>query len=170
MKKLIFMTMAAVVVAVSANAQNFNKGDWFLGAQASGLDLGYSFVDKSNSFDLGLAAEAGYFISDKFAVDATLGLVYAKVKDVDDATSTFTLGVGARYYFAGNFFGRVGYEGLNVSLGGESAWADYLGVSVGYDWFLSEKVFFEPAVYYQKNLAKGGENRLGVQLGIGVKF
>ena len=159
--------MAAVAVAVSgANAQNFSKGDWFLGAQASGLDLGYSFVDKSNSFDLGLAANAGYFISDKFALDATLGLGFAKEKDID-ATSAFVFGIGARYYFAGNFYGRIGYNGDKAK---DIDLVSNLGVSVGYSWFLSEKVFFEPAVYYQKNLADGGPNRIGVQLGIGVKF
>ncbi len=164
MKKVIFMAVAALMVAVSANAQ---KGDWVLSGRLSGLDLNYAFADDyTNNAKFNIGANVGHFLSDKFMLDATLGLDYTKVKDVD-ANTAFAFGVGARYYFAGDFFGRIGYDGLKKK---DVDLASYLGVSVGYDWFISDKVFFEPAVYYQKNLAKGGENNLGLSLGVGVKF
>ncbi len=157
--------MAAVVVAVSgANAQDFSKGDWLLNANLSGLNMEHSFADGFSTTTFDINAGGAYFLSNKFAIDASLGLNMLKVKDVD-AVNIFTIAAGVRYYPVGNLFVRAGYEGLDA---GE--WASYAGVGVGYDLFLSEKVFFEPAVNFQKNLAKGGENVLGLSLGIGVKF
>lgn len=166
MKKFLFLTMAAVVVAVSANAQGFSKKDLFLNANISGLNLEHEFVSGGSATAFDLNVGGGYFISDKFAIDALIGIGYAKTKGVDGA-SAFGFGAGVRYYPAGNFFAKVGYDGLkakNVDL------ASRLGLTVGYDCFLSEKVFFEPAVYYKKNLAKKGPSTVGLSLGVGVKF
>ncbi len=162
MKKIIFLAVAALTVAVSANAQ---KGDWVLSGRLSGLDFEHSFVDEYSTTNFNISANVGHFLSDKFMLDATLGLGYEKEKDID-ADTAFIFGVGARYYFAGDFFGRVGYEGIT---GGDKL-VSLAKVSVGYDWFISDKVFFEPAVYYQKDLAKGGYNDIGLSLGVGVKF
>lgn len=169
MKKLIFLTAAVVMVAVGANAQDFSKGDWFLNAQTSSLGLEHSFVDdlSTTTFDLGVGG--GYFLSNKFAIDALVGFDLVKVKDVD-GVSAFNIGAGVRYYPVSNLFAKVGYKGVNASAGGKSAWTSYLGASVGYDFFFNDRVFFEPAVYYQKNLADGGENVLGLSLGLGIKF
>ena len=167
MKKLLFLTMAAVVVAVSgANAQNFNKGDWLLNGSFSGLDLNYGFMKDYSETNVEIQAAVGHFVVDKVAIDATLGLGIWKAKDFD-ADTTFSFGLGVRYYPTDNLFARVGYNGMSVT---DEEYGAALGISVGYDWFLSRNVFFEPAVYYQKTLGEGGGNALGLSLGVGVKF
>lgn len=39
MKKLFLVGVVAVMTALSANAQDFNKGDWFVGARSTGLNF-----------------------------------------------------------------------------------------------------------------------------------
>ncbi len=168
MKKVILMAAVAVMAVVSANAQKrFTKGDWIVGAQSSGIDFKNRFNDGSSATDFDLSAVGGYFLLDKLAVDAMAGIDYAKVKGAD-GTSAFNFGAGVRYYPVGNLFARVGYNGqsrTNVNL------ISYVDAKVGYDFFFNDKVFFEPAVYYEKNINKGGgENILGLSVGIGVKF
>lgn len=166
MKKMILLAAAAVMAAVSANAQDFNKSDWYFGAQSTGLVLQHRFIDGNSATDFDLNAVGGWFFADKFAADAMLGFDYAKWQGYD-ADHALNFGAGVRYYPFGNLFARLGYNGQAAN-GREVV--SYLDAKVGYDLFLSEKVFFEPAVYYEKNLAKGGENILGLSFGIGVKF
>ncbi|MDR2912121.1 MAG: type IX secretion system membrane protein PorP/SprF [Alistipes sp.] len=162
MKKAIFLTVAAVVLAVAgANAQSFNKNDWFLDANLSSLGLAHSFVDGESATAFDLNVGGGYFLSDKFAVEAAFGI--GIIEDVN----AFTFGAGVRYYPYENLFASVGYRGNKVeSIDLESN----LAVSVGYDLFLSEKVFFEPAVFYQRTLDDIGVNTIGLSLGVGVRF
>ena len=166
MKKVILLAAVAMMAAVGANAQSFKKGDWFVGAQSTSLDFKHRFVEGAAATDFDLSAVGGRFLSDKFAVDAMAGIDYAKVKGADGANA-FNFGAGVRYYPVGNLFARVGYNGqarTNADL------ISYVDAKVGYDFFFNDKVFFEPAVYYEKNLAKGGENVLGLSLGFGVRF
>ncbi len=170
MKNLVkFLSVGVLmVVALSANAQNFNKGDWFLNANVSDLNLTYSHrpIDSLSVIHFNIGASAGYMISNKFAVDAEFGLDYSKVED-NVGRSSFVFGAGVRYYPVGNLFARIAYQGAvrkNEDL------YSVLGVAVGYDWFFSEKMFFEPAVVYTKSLAKDKTYSLGLSLGIGIKF
>jgi hypothetical protein len=79
-----------------------------------------------------------------------------------------------RYYPASNLFARVGYYGSVPLFSGDER--SYFDARIGYDIFLSKKVFFEPALYYQKNLNKsfytnrGTENVFGLSLGFAVRF
>lgn len=155
--------MAAVALSIGANAQDFSKGDWMLNASVSELNLDFS----SSATSLNIGANAGYFISNKFAVEAQLGVDYTKLDNVDGATN-FAFGAGVRYYPVSNLFARARY--LGTKLEGVDDLSSSLGVAVGYDWFLSEKVFFEPALEYRRGLGDGGGNNLGLSLGIGVKF
>lgn len=177
MKKIIWISVW-VVMSMGANAQEWNKGDWFLGAQSTGLKLQHRFYDGSSGTDFDVNAVGGWFFADKFSADAMLGFDYAKVTNVvpgfDDSKETnvnvnhaFNFGAGVRYYPVGNLFARVGYNGQLNRTGNLFS---YLDVKVGYDLFLSERVFFEPAVYYEKELGYSKENILGLSIGIGVKF
>lgn len=176
MKKMILMAAVAVMAAVSANAQNFNKGDWFVGAQSTSLGFMHGFKKDYSGTNFNLSALGGYFLSDKFAVDATAGFTHTAVKigDKNSAgylnsnSSNFVFGAGVRYYPIGNLFARVGYNGNG---GSGSDVTSYIDAKVGYDFFLNDKVYFEPAAYYEKNLnTGGGENILGLSLGLGVRF
>ena len=166
MKKLLIVTLAAVGVAVGAKAQNFEKGDWMIKADVSNLQLTQSFSDglSLTSFDVGV--NAGYFLANRFAVEAALGLDYSKMKG-SDGVADFSFIAGARYYPVDNLFAKVGYYGY-VSDG--SKVRSLLGAWVGYDLFLSENVFLEPAVVYTRHLIEGGSNNLGLSLGFGVRF
>ncbi len=84
-----------------------------------------------------------------------------------DGATNFEFGVGARYYFHKTWFGRVGLGGQKLQ---DVDMAAALDFSIGYDWFLSEKVYFEPSVYYNLGLGDAGEGVFGLRLGLGVKF
>ncbi|MDR2891368.1 MAG: hypothetical protein LBV18_07250 [Alistipes sp.] len=161
MKKLFLSAAAVLLVAVGANAQNFSKGDWFLGASVSNLQLDHAFVDGDSATSFELQAQGGYFVGNKFAVD--LGVGAGIVEDI----SAFTFGVGVRYYPVGNFFARVGFDGAKIE---DLDLLSQLGVSLGYDLFVSDNVFFEPSVYYRKILNDGGANSIGLSLGVGARF
>ncbi len=166
MKKLLFMSLAAVAVAASASGQNFEKGDWMLKADVSNLQLSHAFNDGFSATSFRVGADVGYFLANRFAVDASLGLDYSKMEGMD-TSSDFSFGAGVRYYPVGNLFARAGYNG-SVSRGSDVT--SFLGATIGYDLFLSEKVFFEPAIVYAKHLAEGGSNSLGLSLGFGFRF
>lgn len=155
------------MTAVSVDAQSFDKGDWFLGAQSTGLDIIHRFTDGSSGTDFDLSFGSGLFLADKLAIDVMTGIDYVKVKDAD-GVGAINFGAGVRYYPVGNLFARLGYNGQARFHDGKLV--SYLDAKVGYDIFLSEKVFFEPAVYYEKRTIKGGENILGLSIGIGVRF
>jgi opacity protein-like surface antigen len=173
MKKVILLSAALVMIALAAatnaNAQGFRKGDWFLSGQVSNLNMSYAVrsIDSLSSVQLNVAAHGGYFVSDKLAVDATLGVEYSKLER-NRASSSFTFGAGVRYYPVGNLFAGIGYAGVKRNYSNHLD--SYLMATVGYDLFLSEKVFFEPAVIYSNNLTKNPIHAFGLSLGVGVKF
>ncbi len=166
MKKIILMVAVSVMVAVGANAQNgFDKGDWTLGASLTDMGFNHSFGKGTLSnthFDLGVYG--GHFFTDKLAVNARLGFDVLKVKGLD-ASADFTFGVAARYYPLCNLFASAGYIG--TATGGSLA--SNVSIEVGYDLFLSEKVYFEPIVYYSTRLDTKVSG-VGLSLGVGVKF
>ncbi|GHV25231.1 hypothetical protein FACS1894176_03210 [Bacteroidia bacterium] len=44
-------------------------------------------------------------------------------------------------------------------------------IEVGYDWYLTENVYFEPAVYFEKGFGDAdGVSQFGLSIGIGVNF
>ena len=201
MKKAILLAAAAVMFAVGANAQDtrneikketkngFRKGDWTLGVQGSGIGFENHFNDGlggNTRLDAGLFGS--WFLTDKLAVDLSAGFSHTRVGNGGTyynwngggvsihqggiKSSTFDFGGGVRYYPVGNLFAGVGYHGKT----GSGTWAQYLGAKVGYDIFLSKNVFFEPAVYFEKNMKKnfvyntGRESVLGLSLGFGMRF
>jgi opacity protein-like surface antigen len=170
MKKGILLVMATVLVAMGANAQNFGKGDRFLGARSTGLGFSHAFGNNVPSdTNINLDGYGGWFLSDKFAVDALLGFNINKVSDLNSSAS-YNLGVGVRYYPVGNLFARVGYNAL-IRNNDDTGLISDATATVGYDLFLNDNIYFEPAVFYQKNIANdGGKNTLGLSLGLGIKF
>lgn len=161
------LAVAVLMTVLGANAQSFNKGDWFVSAQSTSLDFNTNFGGGSSASNLDLSAAGGYFFTDKFTVDAMAGIDYAKIKGAD-GVNAFNFGAGIRYYPLGNLFARIGYNGqarTDVDL------ISYIDAKVGYDLFLSDRIFFEPAVYYEKNITKGAkQNILGLSVGFGFSF
>jgi len=167
MKKLLLTVAVVAMAAVSAQAQNFKKGDWYFGAHSTSLVLQHRSTDSWSGTDFDMNAIGGWFFANKFSVDGMVGFDYAKAKNAA-ASHFLNLGAGVRYYPVGNLFARLGYFG-QVSTRADHM-LSYLNAKIGYDLFLSEKVFFEPAVYYEKQLGDASENIFGLSLGIGVKF
>jgi outer membrane protein len=104
MKKII-LTMAAVFAISFANAQDskessfgFAEGDIYLGGRvqynSTKNDNGVTSVTTTST---NFSPEAGYFISDKFAV--TAGLMIGGSDNGTTKTNTFGVNLGGRYYF-----------------------------------------------------------------------
>lgn len=72
MKKIILTIATLAAVAASATAQNFQKGDWFLGAGTSNLMFGRLFSKTVSETGLEMAVNGGYFLFDKVAVETIL--------------------------------------------------------------------------------------------------
>ncbi len=161
------MATIAVMIVGSANARGFNKGDWFFGAHTTSLSFIHRCIDESSATDFNLRGVGGWFFADRFAIDVMTGVYYAKVND-SDGVGYFDFGAGVRYYPVGNLFARVGYNGQAKFSGGRVP--SYLDAKIGYDFFLSDRIFFEPAAYYEKNILTGEENIFGLSIGFGLKF
>jgi outer membrane protein len=117
MKKII-LTVAAVFALSFANAQDkkegsfgFGKGDIYLGGRVS-----YASEDDGTTKTTGttLAPEAGYFISDNFAI--TLGLESTSFDNGVNKPSSFNVNLGGRYYFLnlGERFKTFTNFGINI--------------------------------------------------------
>ena len=105
MKKII-LSMVAVLALSTANAQDkkeskgfgFSEGDIYVGGMLKynneKNDNGTTSVTTSSST---IAPEAGYFLTDKFAI--TLGVALGNTDNGTTKTKTFGANVGGRYYF-----------------------------------------------------------------------
>ena len=96
--KKIMMTLVALVMAISANAQYlndsekvFSQGKFYVGASTSGAALSYH---KASDWNLNLQAKAGYLLADDVMFVGQLG--YEAQTDFDDIIQ---IGAGLRYYF-----------------------------------------------------------------------
>jgi outer membrane protein len=105
MKKII-LTVAAVFALSFANAQDkkegsfgFSEGDFYLGGKvkynSTKNSIGSASVTETATT---LSPEAGYFLSDKFAVTAGLDIMNTD-NGVGGKTKEFGLKLGGRYYF-----------------------------------------------------------------------
>ena len=93
MKKILTALLLLLAVTTTARAQ-FKQGTYYVGASLTGLNMSYS---KNTDFQLGLNADAGYFIIDKLMLHGTLG-----IDSHPGDAKRFTMGGGARYYFLEN--------------------------------------------------------------------
>ncbi|WP_444302686.1 hypothetical protein, partial [Leyella stercorea] len=95
MKKKLFTIALALFTTLGAHAQ-FEKDKAYVGASLSGIDLSYNGAKKLN---LGVQANAGYFLVDNWMLMGELG---CDISSSDDVDSKFKLGVGGRYYMEQN--------------------------------------------------------------------
>lgn len=171
MRKFVLIA-ALAVAAVGANAQNWSKGDVFTGAQIDNLSINHTSYKGHKETTFGLAVNAGYFFTNRLALDITAGIdtINTKRDEVKTKGTVGTFGAGLRVYPVGNLFARVGYD-LAAAKGTNPS--NYVGLTVGYDVFLSKRVFVTPAVYYKKGLKNKdtlASNNFGLQAGFGVRF
>ena len=163
MKKLM-MTVVALVMAISANAQYLNdsekvfyEGKWYIGASASGLDLSWH---EAYDWKLNLDVKGGYLFTDDWMITAKVGL-----QAQTDCSSAYLLGAGIRYYFescgiylgaSGNYLHSADYNDFRPEL------------NVGYSYFLSRHITLEPEVYYEYSTDSHERSGFGVRVGFGL--
>lgn len=156
-KKTIVTAAFAVMAALSANAQ-FEQGKAYLGASLSGVGLSYNGSEKGK---LGLHAKAGYLVEDNLMVTAQ-----GSYEKQNDRPFSISLGAGGRYYIVQNGL----YLGATVNYKHCDDFSDFQpSVQLGYAFFLSRTVTFEPELYYEQSFKNHGDySTIGLRIGIGV--
>lgn len=160
MKKKIFTMTVALLAALTASAQ-FEKGKTYVGGSLTGLNMKYTGSEK---FNLGVQANAGYFIADDFMLLGQAGYEHNGKKGVDDK---FNAAFGARYYIEQNGI----YLGVNCKyIHGGKKFNDVMpGVEVGYAFFLNNCLTVEPAIYYDQSFKSHKDySAIGLKIGLGV--
>lgn len=164
--KKIMMTLVALVMAISANAQYlndsekvFSQGKFYVGASTSGAALSYH---KASDWNLNLQAKAGYLLADDVMFVGQLG--YEAQTDFDDIIQ---IGAGLRYYFesCGVYAGATAKY---VKCGDFSDFRPEL--NLGYAYFLTGKLTVEPEVYYEHSTKDSDYSGFGFRIGFGVYF
>ena len=153
MKKKLMTIALALLTTLGAHAQ-FEKDKAYVGASLTGLDLSYNGTKKLN---LGLQADAGYFLVQDWMLK---GLIGCEISSKDDVDTKFTLGVGGRYYFEQNgiFLGasakyvHAGKHYNDVMPGIEAGWAYFLNGSVTIE--LSD--YYDPSFKCHKDFSTFG--------------
>jgi hypothetical protein len=173
MKKMFLIMLVALLSATAVNAQ-FTKGGKTLSGRLSGFDFEYDFADYDKMLAVNLSIAGSYFVADNLAITAEVGLFsskyetkYAQQTYTDNSTN-FTFGAGVRYYFSGGLYGGLAYTGILNNYGD---YGSILHLEVGYDYYITDNVFFEPAIYYEPSLyGSNSRSAVGLSIGVGVKF
>mgnify|MGYP002526273221 CR=1 FL=1 len=155
--KKIALFVVALVMSVAANAQ-FEQGKGYLGASLTNVDLSYNGLNKGH---FGLGAKAGYLIADDWMLLGQLD--YQKTKDVP---YSLTIGPGIRYYIQQNGL----YMGASALFKHADDYNDFMpSIQIGYAFFISRTVTFEPEVYYEHSFKDHSNySTAGIRLGVGV--
>ncbi|WP_257669290.1 hypothetical protein [Parapedobacter tibetensis] len=185
MKSVFLFSVLFLTGAFLANAQEINKpqttadvgmtpiqkGNWIVGGAIG--DIGYSF--EGETFKIGLAPTAGYFITDGLALGLQPSLSFRTVKDGDDIWG-YGISPFIRYYFpqgssaSGRFFAH-GNIGIAGSSPGDGATLD-VGANIGYAHFITQNVALEAmAGYnYKKASVEGSQKHTGLGVSLGFQI
>ena len=166
MKKLLLSLALVAGLGLAANAQT-EKGGWMVGAQAANI----SYNTNAEVLNLNLTPQAGYFVSDNFAVGASLALNVLSVPGAGGANTTWSIGPFARAYFAGTEKSKF-FAQANAGLGDIGTTVYNLGAGVGYTYFFTKNVGLETGLGYDyMNATSGGGtgiSNLGLNLGFQI--
>lgn len=173
MKKLV-LGAAALVFGVMANAQ-LQQGNWMVGAQVANVKF-------TNGFNMNLTPKLAYFVQDRWALGAQVGLNVSSPEGTSDTQTDWSIAPFTRYYFANNeidnllnngvFFaeGSAGFGGNNSSAGDSTNGVE-LGIGAGYAYFITPSVGLEGLLKYQGLVGGGNTNAQGnLYLGIGFQI
>jgi len=171
MRKLIIILVIMAVsisTAISQTPQG-SKGIVFL-INSSSLDFGFK-QDKIRSMSF---AVGGYYFITK---DVTFNLFM----NTGYGNSYFNLGFISGFGFhPKNFLFRLTYEGgVYITQNKAVMPPEYSGsyyhfyghsgcFEFGYTFFVSEKIFIEPSIYYMRGINYPELNRIGVCIGLGI--
>ena len=160
-------------IAVGVMAQT-EQGKIRIGGSSSldFINLKHDGADGStNMFDLNL--NGGYFIMDNLSIDVGLGFSMEKYSEANDASTTFTGEIGARYYLPVNVFAGAGFDFMSYKEG-ESVSGTGVKLKVGYSWFVNDNIAIEPIIGYRIGLTDKDKytkyNQISAQVGISLFF
>lgn len=167
MKKIIFLVIAMITFGITT-AQT-EKGHLFfevntnLGA-ASPSSTGFSFstekVGPTTVTQYNVGAEAGYFLMEGLALK--LGVGYGD----DSVNSVLGFKIGAKYYLQDKFPIQLDLNGsYNKVLFANPM---YVGLQVGYAFFIGDNVSIEPAVRYDYSVNDQYSTDGIIQLNLGL--
>ncbi len=141
----------------------------------AGGSLGFASY-KSNSDDdatttLYFSPQVGYFFIDNLSADLLLS--YWNEKQGDDTSTSFALGIGARYFY-NRFYGGLGFMMESWGDDNYSESANHLELKAGYLLPLVENVFVDLGLKYKMGIGEYGSDGSGdneeSQLGLNVGF
>ena len=169
MKKFLIFSVIAMFVA-NVSAQN-EQGSTLLFGQTTNFNFAYRSNEDAHLTTLQLGADCGYFVVKNLAITAGLGYKFQKqgYKDYSygSGDSFFTFDAGLRYYFVKQLFAGAGM----MMATDFDEFAIYGGLEVGYDIYISQKVFFEPSINFFKGFSDIDKSAaFGFSFGIGVKL
>ncbi len=153
---VVFSLMLISLGTVFAQGEVANpKGSKGIIANFNNLDLSKGLGDdKFDNFSVGLSGY--YFFADNIAVCP--GLSYS-----NEVKSLFFT-VGLRKWFFDSWFLGAWYEGFtnDYKTAGK--------IDFGYTHFLSDDIFIEPTLYWEKGFGDLNINRLGFMVSLGMCF
>ena len=169
--KKVLMSMVALVMAMSANAQYLNdsntpfeEGKMYVNAAYSGTTLTYS---KSTDLKLGINAKAGYFI-----IDNLMGVAVAGINTMNKGDHlTAELGAGARWYFdiVGIYAGAIAKYVHTKEI--DHRFDDFRPeIHAGYAFFLNRNITLEPEAYYEHSFKDSDYSGFGIRIGLSIYF
>lgn len=175
MKKILLITLTILFSIASANAQKFKKGDKSLSLGSTGIAI--EEINDVWQFSVGL--NGNIFLHDKIALDAGAMFIGGDA----ELTDVFQIGIGAKVYPVKELFVSATPIYAHIS---EAVEKNHflLQFGLGYDIFVKENIYIEPAIYYNIQLTddkavynpeskkdeKFDLTGFGFALSIGVKF
>jgi hypothetical protein len=162
--------LAAIAAIPAAHAQaergTFTLSSTFWG---TGSGLFVNIVPESDrqteSAEVSFGVDGAYYIIRKLALTAGLSADAYKYGS-SDAVTTTSFALGVKYHFVRGFYGELAW--LNTKPAKRDA-VTYGRFELGYDIFLNNRFYLEPAGYIRAGL-KDSSTEFGLALGFGVAF
>jgi hypothetical protein len=171
MRRKLFLSVLAAIIAISAANAQMGRGTFTLSSTFWGTGSGL-FINavpetdnQTASTQVSLGANGAYYIVRNFALKAGLYVNTDKYGNSDPVTTT-NVALGVKYHFVRGFYGELSY--LNVKSGKKDA-ITYGRFELGYDIFLNDCFYLEPAAYIRAGL-NDSSTKFGLALGFGVAF
>ncbi|MDR1371023.1 MAG: hypothetical protein LBJ72_13010 [Dysgonamonadaceae bacterium] len=169
-QRLLLFILAAIAAIPAANAQ-MERGTFTISSTFWGTGSGMFIniapeTDKQYAYtQVSLGASGAYYIVRNFALKAGLYANTSKSGKSDPVTTT-NVALGVKYHFVRGFYGELAY--LNVKSGKSDA-VTYGRLELGYDIFLNDIFYLEPAGYIRAGL-NDSSSRFGISFGFGLAF
>ncbi|MEM9719223.1 MAG: hypothetical protein AAGA10_08255 [Bacteroidota bacterium] len=155
MKNALFTLFLGLIFQNSMFSQ-LEKGNFLIGGSASFSHIEFRGSDLNNTF-IRVSPSTGFFIEDRFALGASLGL---SISINPNLTQTiFSVEPYARYYFPQPFWLQLQFRYQYNDLGSDNM---FISPRVGYAFFLNETVSIDPSIGASFPL-DGEENFTGTQ-------